>query len=196
MNLVSVSNPGVAPPAPGRPGSSSRGVVYAPPGSCTHPSRRSMHRSSPRAATGSSRLMGGSPSLHSESISLGRRVGVMLSSEGSGGFRAGCPCGSGPEGRQRTLSTLASRLLLLCVVQLWYQTGSQVAREDAGPSREGWTSLGLTRGPRAGHFPRRGVPLREHRSWVSGPGPAWRARGPHSESCVLTARRAGSGLSR
>ena len=77
--------------------------------------------------------------------------------------------GAGPVGIPRSPETFASRLLLHSVVQLRHQTGSQVAREVAGPSRKGRGVPWLTRGPRAGHRPRRGVPLGGHRPWDGGP---------------------------
>jgi hypothetical protein len=180
MSLGSVSDPGVAPPAPGRPGSSSRGVVYEPPGSCTHPSRCSMHRSSPRAVTGSSRLMGGS--LHSESISLGRRVGVVLSGEGSGGYRAGCPCGSSPGSpahSQHSRLPPPAPMRRAAVASDWEPGSSGGCRSESRglnvPWVDSWAPSGAFSTPRG---PIAGAPL-------VGQWPAWRTRGPHSESCVL-----------
>ncbi len=78
------------------------------------------------------------------------------------------------------------------VVQLRHQTESQVAREVAGSSRMGGADPWLTHGPRAGHCPRRGVPLREHRprdgSLLYGLG------APVPSRALAPARRAGSGL--
>ena len=55
-------------------------VEYTPPGSCTHPSRSSMHRSSPRAASGSVgwRVVVSSPSR----LALGVGSESYLSGEG------------------------------------------------------------------------------------------------------------------
>ena len=67
-----------------------RGVGYAPPGSCTYPSRSSMRWSSPEAATGSVgwRMVVPSPSQ----FCLERRIRVVLEWCASGGCYAGCPC--------------------------------------------------------------------------------------------------------
>jgi hypothetical protein len=95
-------------------------------------------------------------------------------------------------GHPRSPETLASRLLLHSVVQLRHQTESQVAREVAGPSRKGRGVPWLTRGPRAGHRSRRGVPLGEHRPWDGGPLCGLGA--PVPSRAFTPARRAGSGL--
>jgi hypothetical protein len=107
-------------------------------------------------------------------MSLGRRVmvGVVVSGAESGDFRTKVSSyGSGPSGLPA--HSRSSRLPLpapmrhAAAASDWepgWPIGSGRS-ESAGLRRP----LGLTRGPRAGHLPRRGVPLREQHPWVGGP---------------------------
>jgi hypothetical protein len=153
------------PPSPGVPGEQLRGEEYASPGSCTLPSCCSMHWVVPLGVDRKQPTKGGS--LQPESISFGRRVGQFR--------ERWYPCrGVRVQEQARGLPT-QSRNSRLPPPAPWCRAA---AASDWEPGRSGGSQseseglrrpLVLTRGPLAGHLPRQGVPLREHRPWVGGP---------------------------
>ena len=82
----------------------------------------------------------------------------------------GCPCeGAVPRvaGALLVLSPPASCSLASCSCGI--RLGARLFGRQPVRVERVKASLGLTRGPRAGHLPRRGVPLRVHSPWVGGP---------------------------
>jgi len=162
-----VSGPGVAPPLP----RGARGRVRA--SWVLHPSESKFHASvEPRGCVRKRRLVGGN--LFSESISLGRRIGVVLEWCGSDGCHAGCPC--------RAIR-VTSALPALCLpppaplrraaAALDWEPGGfrrvPVRVEDVRRSLvDSWAPSGALSAPRV---PFEGAPL-------VGQWPAWQARGP------------------